>query len=107
MAFTRRFGSTGSVLIVILTLIAVVVLAPLLFLLSKTYPKNCTCNSPSSPVEELQRSTAVFVGKVIRIESPKISLSLIGLLYNSRDPMVVTFQVSKVWKGPTTRTIDV
>ena len=103
MAFTRRFGATGSVLITILTLTALLLLVPFLFLIWKTHPVTCTCNSPNSSVEELRRSTAVFVGKVIHIEFPKLT----GFPYNSRDPMIVTFWVSKVWKGPAMRTTDV
>jgi|SRR5215510_13076066 len=105
MTFTR-VGLTGSVLItilVILTLTALSLLVPFLYLFWKTYPVRCTCNSPGSPAEELRRSTAVFVGKVVHIEYPKLT----GFLFDSRDPMIVTFQVLKVWKGPATRTTDV
>jgi len=103
MTFIRRFGSTRSVLITIFTLTALSLLVQFLFVIWKMYPVTCTCNSLGSPPEELRRSPAVFVGKVIRTEFPKVT----GFIYNSRDPKIVTFQVSKVWKGPATRTIDV
>jgi len=105
MAFTSRFGSIRSVLITIFTLTALSLLVQFLFVISKMYPVTCTCNSPGSPVEELGRSTAVFVGKVIHIEYPKLNLT--GFPYNSRDSMIARFQVLKVWKGPATRTTDV
>jgi hypothetical protein len=105
MAFTSRFGSAGSVLILILILTALPLLISFLFLFWRTRPVTCTCNSPGSPVEELGRSTAVFVGKVIHIEYPKLNLT--GFPYNSRDSMIARFQVLKVWKGPATRTTDV
>jgi hypothetical protein len=98
-----RFGSSGSVLITVLTATALLLLVSLLFVLWKTHPVTCTCNSRRSPAEELRRSTAVFVGKVIHIEVPRLT----GFLYTSRDPMIATFQISKVWKGPATRTTDV
>src|SRR5262245_10289144 len=105
MTFTR-FGLTGSALItilVILTLTALLLLVPFLYLFWKTYPISCTCNPPGSPAEELRRSTAVFVGKVVHIEYPNPT----GFLFDSRDPMIVTFRVLKVWKGSATRTTDV
>jgi len=105
MAFTSRFGSIRSVLITIFTLTALSLLVQFLFVIWKMYPVTCTCNSPGSPVEELGRSTAVFVGKVIHIEYPKLNLT--GFPYNSRDSMIARFQVLKVWKGPATRTTDV
>ncbi len=52
----------------------------------------CSCVPPGTPLEELGRSTAVFAGKAIRIDA--------GLLYSSADPVMVTFQVAQVWKGP-------
>jgi len=52
----------------------------------------CSCVPPGAPLEELGRSTAVFAGKAIRIDA--------GLLYSSADPVMVTFQVAQVWKGP-------
>jgi len=56
-------------------------------------------------MEGLRHSTAVFVGKVIHVESPRSTG--FGFLPNVRDPMIVTFQISKLWKGPARRTTDV
>lgn len=53
----------------------------------------CSCAMPASVQEELQRSEAVFSGKVIGITEKK------GLLRSSADPLTVQVSVSSVWKG--------
>ncbi|MEA3377063.1 MAG: hypothetical protein U9R72_12795 [Chloroflexota bacterium] len=55
----------------------------------------CTCAPPGSPADELERSTAVFAGKVTGVELPG------GDVISSADPVEVTFRVFTVWKGPT------
>ena len=60
----------------------------------------CSCISPAPPKESLEQSTAVFVGKVIDIDV------LSGIVVSSAHQNVtfetsnVTFEVSKIWKGP-------
>lgn len=54
----------------------------------------CTCAPPSSPSEELERSTAVFSGRAVGMEVPS------GRIVSSADPVEVTFKVYAVWKGP-------
>src|SRR3989442_11355498 len=92
-----------TVLKTVVTATALSLLLSFVFLVWKWSEVTCTCKPSDSPLEELHRSSAVFVGKVIRIEYPKPT----GFLFNARDPETVTFQISKVWKGPATRTIDV
>lgn len=54
----------------------------------------CTCAPPESPTDELERSTAVFAGKVAALEARS------GLVTSSADPVRVTFRGYTVWKGP-------
>ncbi len=58
----------------------------------------CSCVPPGTPAEELKKSTAVFAGKVIGIEAPRLVVS-------SANPVKVTFEVSKVWKGPSSKNV--
>lgn len=59
----------------------------------------CSCISPASPQESLEQSTAVFAGEVIDIDIPS------GKVMSSSDPVTVTFDVSKTWKGPDYNTL--
>lgn len=52
----------------------------------------CSCIEPFPPKESLEKASAVFTGKVVSIDVPKIMIS-------SADPVKVTFEVSKIWKG--------
>lgn len=54
----------------------------------------CTCIESRLPIEELEKSTAVFTGKVIDIDVRR------GIVLSSADPVKVTFDVSETWKGP-------
>lgn len=54
----------------------------------------CSCAPPGSPSEELERSTAVFSGRVVGMEVPS------GRIVSSADPVAVTFEVYTVWEGP-------
>jgi hypothetical protein len=56
---------------------------------------------PGSPSEELERSTAVFSGRVVGIEVPS------GRTMSSADPVEVPFKVYAVWKGPKSDTVTV
>jgi len=59
----------------------------------------CSCVQPAPPKESLEQSTAVFAGKVIDIDVPS------GIIVSSADPVKVTFEVSKIWKGPDYETL--
>lgn len=61
----------------------------------------CVCVPSGPPAQELPRATAVFAGKVIKIEPSSASV------WRGVDSVNVTFQVSKVWKGPLRRTLTV
>ena len=55
----------------------------------------CSCMAPESPTKELEKFQAVFLGKVINIEETRPSEPL----YSSMDPVLVAFDVDKIWKG--------
>ena len=59
----------------------------------------CSCTQSASPKESLEQATAVFAGKVININTPD------GIILSSNDPIKVTFEVSKMWKGPDYKTL--
>jgi hypothetical protein len=64
---------------------------------------------PGTPIAELNRSGAVFAGKVVAIDAPSglptltRSFPFIDFQSSSADPVSVTFDVSDVWKGPAYR----
>jgi hypothetical protein len=75
----------------------VLLILPLLALILAAVPQPvyaCSCAMPGSPLEEMENSTAVFAGKVIKMEAPT------GPIISSADPVTVVFEVSRVWKGP-------
>jgi hypothetical protein len=55
---------------------------------------SCSCIAPPPPKTALEKSAAVFAGKVTAIERQ-------GLKYR------VTFEISRTWKGTRGKTIDV
>lgn len=58
----------------------------------------CSCAYPHTPSEALERSAAVFAGKVVSIEASTVNRT-------GMHPITVEFEVSTVWKGPGQRTI--
>jgi hypothetical protein len=56
---------------------------------------------PAPPQESLEKSTAVFAGKVTIMDIPN------GIVISSADPVTVTFNVSRIWKGPDHKTLVV
>jgi hypothetical protein len=54
----------------------------------------CSCIMPGTPVEEMDRSAAVFSGKVVHLDTSTAPI------ISSADPVVVGFDVSTIWKGP-------
>lgn len=62
----------------------------------------CSCASPfPSPQESLKKSTVVFAGKVTGMDIPN------GIVISTADPVLVTFDVSEIWKGPDYKTLVV
>ena len=61
----------------------------------------CSCVPPGSPAEERAASAAVFSGKVVDVDVPG------GTITNSADPVKVTLEVLRVWKGPAQPTLVV
>ncbi len=63
----------------------------------------CSCAQPPPPLESLEASDAVFLGKVTNSERiPRGHEEFVG-----DDDVMVTFEVSKVWKGPASQTLVV
>ena len=60
----------------------------------------CSCSAPATTAEALQRSTAVFRGRVVKISVP--SLDWIGLTRTGAHR--VKFEILKQWKGPSAET---
>jgi hypothetical protein len=59
---------------------------------------SCSCVPPGSPKEELENSSVVFQGKVIKITDE---------LFNSLQLHKVEFKVSMVWKGEITEDMSI
>ena len=60
----------------------------------------CTC-IPLSPEKTYEMSSVVFAGRVVSVEEP------VGLMLSSVDPLRVTFQVWRIWKGPDQNTMTI
>ena len=68
-----------------------------LWLLAAPTPSHaCSCIVPGSPSEELDKSAAVFSGKVVSVKEQ----SFFGTTISSTDPTTVKFAIDQVWKGP-------
>ncbi len=65
----------------------------ILFIINISVAFACSCIEPFPPKESLEKASAVFAGKVIDIDVPT------GIMISSSDPVKVTFEVSKIWKG--------
>ncbi len=73
--------------------IAIIVLAAALWLMADAEPANaCSCARPGSPIEALANADAVFAGKAIAVQ-------LLTNTNSSADPVTVSFDVDRVWKG--------
>ena len=81
------------------TLCAIVSLVTFIFFMnfSPNTGYACSCAEPGSPLEELERSSAVFSGEVIGI----VDKNKNGYLKSSADPIAVLFEVEETWKGVT------
>jgi len=63
----------------------------------------CSCAPPGPLNEELTTAAAVFTGKVVGTVEPIDGFGPIS----SADPIKVTFQVYKVWKGSVSQTTNI
>lgn len=54
----------------------------------------CSCAGPPEVAESLERSAAIFAGKVTQIADPPRKLVM-----SSADPVHVTLEVTEIWKG--------
>jgi hypothetical protein len=60
----------------------------------------CSCIPPEPPQTALGKATAVFSGRVVGIDEPAFPT-------NSLEPVHVTLNVERSWKGPLTEEIEV
>jgi len=72
------------------------------FLLPAASARACSCAMPKPPQESLQEAVAVFSG---RVASVKTETSLFSS--SSLDPVWVTFEVDRWWKGPGSNRVTV
>ena len=87
--FASRFAFYG--------LVSATVLVGVLWLLWTPGPVYaCSCVQPGPPSEELERSAAVFVGRVFLVEH---SYDPEGRIVTRDDRTTIGFDVSAVWKG--------
>jgi len=76
-------------------LILMLVLFNSFFMFNPTGVSACSCASPQSVETELENKTAVFSGKVIKIQEK----STFSFSQSSADPVSVLFEVKSIWKG--------
>jgi hypothetical protein len=60
----------------------------------------CSCIPPEPPHAALAKATAVFSGRVVGIDEPAFPT-------NSLEPVHITLNVERSWKGPLTEEIEV
>ncbi|MFM9282317.1 hypothetical protein [Paenibacillus jiagnxiensis] len=77
----------------LLALLGAVVLLSVLMVAEPTVVYACSCAGPPSPSETKEWSAAVFSGKAVSLKQRN------ALIVSSGDPVKVTFQVDRVWKG--------
>ncbi|WP_340021647.1 hypothetical protein MHI24_21960 [Paenibacillus sp. FSL K6-1096] len=77
----------------LLLMLSVLVLFMTLLTVRPQVTYACSCVVPPSPLEAMEKSTAVFQGTVISMEKSS------KLMQSSGDPVYVTFQTGAHWKG--------
>ena len=89
----RRLGSAVAPMRVA----SIALLVGVLWLLGNTgQAYACSCAEPGSPIEALETSAAVFVGRVVSIEG---AFDPDEAPYSPEDRTTVGFEVDGVWKG--------
>ena len=84
--------------------IRVALIVPLIGVWLTTHPERsyaCSCVTPGSPSEELAKSTAVFMGQVVSVREFDRGNDIMS----STDPTTVEFEVTTIWKGPSSTTM--
>ncbi|MBS4175459.1 hypothetical protein [Bacillus sp. FJAT-49736] len=87
-------------------IIAIILICTLVVSILIIGPKGtlaCSCAMKNQPQEKWKKSIAVFQGKVIKKKTKSTSF----FTSSSDDPVYVTFQVQKVWKGVNSRTVTI
>ncbi|WP_059174076.1 hypothetical protein [Bacillus sp. FJAT-27445] len=80
----------------LLCLVAILLFAGSFWIGGPTQVAACSCAGPQPVESEFQNKTAVFSGKVLKIEDRNFNL----FTQSSADPLTVIFEVKSVWKGP-------
>ncbi len=89
----RRLGSA----VVPMRVASIALLLGVLWILGNTgQAYACSCAEPGSPIEALETSAAVFVGRVVSIEG---AFDPDEAPYSPEDRTTVEFEVGAVWKG--------
>ena len=102
-------GAMDKVMTYLLLVTLAVVVTGLWFLASPAPSYGCSCIVPGTPSEELEKSAAVFTGKVLSIEkNQRLKIPVVS----SDDPtdiarqLKVNFKVDRVWKGQADETMS-
>ncbi|WP_409271913.1 hypothetical protein V1499_19805 [Neobacillus sp. SCS-31] len=77
-------------------LICIMIFAGSFWIGGPTKVAACSCAGPQPVETEFQNKTAVFSGKVLKIEDRNFNL----FTQSSADPLTIIFEVKSVWKGP-------
>ncbi|WP_316569505.1 hypothetical protein [Neobacillus sp. YIM B06451] len=77
-------------------LICIMIFAGSFWIGGPTKVAACSCAGPQAVETEFQNKTAVFSGKVLKIEDRNFNL----FTQSSADPLTIIFEVKSVWKGP-------
>lgn len=81
--------------------LVLVVVAAAVFVANPRCAYACSCLPPGPPRDALASSDAVFAGRVVKLSAP------LGDVVSSVDPVSVTFEVSRSWKGAQAQTVVV
>ncbi len=93
LSILKTFGGRMKSLLLFVLMIASV-------MLSADAALACTCAPAGSAARELDRSTAVFAGKVVEVRRHRRAQDIFG-------EVEVVFRVEKAWKGVEARTVSV
>ncbi|GGG00620.1 hypothetical protein GCM10010912_51840 [Paenibacillus albidus] len=85
----------------LLIIMSVLLMATALLTVRPEVTYACSCVVPGAPLEELERSAAVFSGEVVSVEAKP------SVVQSSGDPVTVTFNVQTIWKGEVGSTVTV
>lgn len=80
---------------IIRLVVSIAILSGFVFTLFPASTNACSCMQNGPVKAELSRSDAVFSGKVVKI----IDQNKFSIIKSSADPMAVTIEIDRTWKG--------